>query len=314
MQIVTGENVSKMVDYSFGDHFSIWDKTLPNAFTKEANATNKEFLERAKEFEGKVMTLYIDNIRLYPRKVKTDTEYDTQFVDHLMLTNNLLALCSLLPLNSFIIYTGQEDTPIDENIRVPFNVLHIFAVNALYNNELISPFPFGLQRQMNPNDKRLEIMQNNLDAFVEPKKLLYINMAIGRNEERKPLGEFQTNEWVTTRFDEQSKFFPYEKYQDFLNELQDHKFVACPPGHGMDTHRIWETLYLRRVPVIKRHPYFEKLLKTFPVLFVDDWYELTHAFLEHYDAIYQEAQQMDLGRLDLQRIIENNVLIYQVGK
>lgn len=309
MEILTGDNVSKAVDYSFGDHFSLWDTTLPGAFTKFANATNREFLDKAKEFEGKVMSLYIDNLRLYPRYVKTDTEYDTKFVKFLMDTNNLLALCSLLPGNGFIIYTGQEDTPIDENIALPFNVFHVYGVNALYNNDKITPFPFGLQRQMNLKDNRLEIIKENLDKHVEPTKLLYLNMGIGRNEERKTLAEFKTNDWTTTRFDESSKFFPYEKYQNFLDELRDHKFVACPPGHGMDTHRIWETLYMRRVPVIKRHSYFEKLLEGFPILFVDNW-NLTKEFLESQDALYQEAQTVDVGRLDLSKIMAHNKELY----
>jgi hypothetical protein len=310
MQIITGDHISKAVDYSFGDHFSLWDTTLPGAFTKMANATNTEFLAKAKEFEGKVMTLYIDNLRLYPRYVKTDTEYDTQFVKFLMDTNNLLALCSLLPGNGFVIYTGQEDTPIDENIVLPINVFHIYGVNAVYNNERITPFPFGLQRQMNPDDKRLEIMLENVlygpSVYNIPNRLLYLNMGIGRNPEREVFKDFKTNEWVTTRFDDQSKFYPYSRYQNFLDELRDHKFVACPPGHGMDTHRIWETLYMRRVPIVKRHPYFEKLLEGFPVLWVNNWYDVTHALLENSEPIYQEALKMDLGRLDLEKIMTTN--------
>ncbi len=307
MQIITGDHISNAVDYSFGDHFSLWDNTLPGAFTKFANATNREFLDKTKEFEGKVMSLYIDNLRLYPRYVKTDTEYDTKFVKFLMDTNNLLALCSLLPGNGFVIYTGQEDTPIDSNIALPFNVFHVYGVNALFNNEKITPFPFGLQRQMNPNDRRLEIMKENVekDEHTEPTKLLYLNMGIGRNEERQSLAHYKTNNWITTRFDAQSKFFPYDKYQDFLNELKDHKFIACPPGHGMDTHRIWETLYMRRVPIIKEHPYFRKLLEGFPVLFVEDW-NITKKLLEQNDNLYEEVQQMDLTKLDLEKIMANN--------
>lgn len=304
MQILTGDHVSKAVDYSFGDHFSLWNP-LPGAFTKYANANNEEFLEVAKKFQGKVMSLYIDNLRLYPRLVKTDTEVDTKFVKFLMDTNNLLALCSLLPGNGFVIYTGQEDTPIDEHISLPVNVLRIYGVNALYNNDLITPFPFGLQRKMNDTDNRLEIIKDNIGKDADaPSKLLYINMGIGRNPERQVFSKFKTNDWVTTRFDEQSKFFPYERYQDFLDEIKDHKFVACPPGHGMDTHRIWETLYLNRIPILKRHPYFEKLLAGFPVLFVDEWTDITRELLENYS-----AAPVDLDLLDLDKIMSKNMPI-----
>jgi len=302
MQIITGDNVSKAVDYSFGDHFSLWN-TLPGAFTKFANANNREFLDKAKEFEGKFMTLYIDNLRLYARPVKTDTDNDKSFVNFLMMTNNLLALCSLLPSNGFIIFTGQEDTPIDDQIQLPLNVAKVFAVNAVYNTDQVVPFPFGLQRKMTDEDNRLDIMLQNIGDDTEPKKLLYINMGIGRNPDRQPIAKFETNNWVTTRFDENSKFFPYEKYQDFLDEIKNHKYMLCPQGHGMDTHRVWEALYLRRVPVMKRHPYYEKLMAGFPVLFVDDWSDVTEELLTQSD-LYARAQTMSLDELDLVKLME----------
>jgi hypothetical protein len=299
MQVITGKGISEKCDYSFGDHRGLWDKDLPGVFSKEANAHNTEFLEQAKQFEGKTMTLYIDNIRLYPRPLQVDREEDKNLVNYLFSFNNLLALCSLMPRNTFVIYTGEEDTPIDEYIQIPPNVKHIYAVNAVYNNDRITPIPFGLQRQMNPNDYRLGIIKAMIDTSKEPTKLLYINMGIGRNIERKPLAEYETNDWITTRFDAESKFFPYDQYADFLNELRDHKFVVCPKGHGFDTHRIWETLYMRRVPVMLRHPYFEILLKSFPVLFVDKWQDITKELLEQNDGLYQTAQTMNLDNLDL---------------
>lgn len=319
MQLICGQNLSKLVDYSFGDQRASWDSNLIGGFMKLANANNQEFLDKAKEFEGRVMTLYIDNIRLYPRPIETTSEADKFIVDRLLQTNNLLALCSLLPNNGFIIFTGEEDTPIDDKIALPPNVLKIYAVNALYNNDQIIPFPIGLQRQIGENDNRLEIMKKTIDQeklfFDIPKKLLYINCGIERNSERAPLVKFETNDWCTTRFDKDSKFFPYERYNEFLSELRDHKFVACPKGHGYDTHRIWETLYMRRVPVMLNDPYFRRLLAGFPVLFLNSWDEIKSDVFEAWvkdknfrpNELYQQAQTMDMSKLDLELIYKNAV-------
>lgn len=305
MQIIEGVALSKLCDYSFGDHAVLWNEHLTGnvAF---ANAMNTEFLAKAKEFEGRVMTLFIDNIRLYPREVKTDTENDKKFVDYLMKTNNLLALCSLLPNNGFVIYTGQEDTPIDKYISLPFNVEKIYAVNALYNTDNIIPFPFGVQRKIGANDHRLEILQKNVEEnkYVRPEKLLYINCGIERNKERERLAKFVTGKWATVRFDKDSKFFPYDKYQDFLDEIRNHKFMVCPQGHGADCHRNWEALYMRRVPVMKRHPYFTRLMEGFPVLFIDEWDEITRELLIQHDYLFEEALNLDLNKLDLLTIFK----------
>lgn len=315
MQIIEGNKLSELCDYSFGDHSFAWNKHLTGSF-EPANLSNLKFLSKAKEFEGKVMTLFIDNIRLYARNLEINTKYpqDLEFVNYLMQTNDLLALCAQLPKNQFIIFTSHEDTPIDNQIKLPDNVLKVYAVNALYNNDRIIPFPIGLQRQIGDNDKRLEIMkelvESEEDAIFtkEPNKLLYINCGVERNSERLPLLKFETNDWCTTRFDKDSKFFPYERYNEFLSELRDHKFVVCPKGHGYDTHRIWETLYMRRVPVMLDDPYFRRLLKGFEVLYIDKWENLEKYILEGVDYHYRWAQSMDLTKLDLNTLFKDSVI------
>lgn len=40
-------------------------------------------------------------------------------------------------------------------------------------------------------------------------------------------------------------------YDEYLNDLNDCVFCICPDGNGIDTHRIWESLYLGCVPVVE---------------------------------------------------------------
>ncbi len=302
MKIIEGTTLSNMCDYSFGDHMGATSIPRPkDGFMKFANATNTEFLAKCKEFEGRVMTLFIDNIRLYTngRTIWANAGPDADWVAYLMSQNDLLLLCAGLTNNKFVIFCSHEDTPIDSSISIPPNVLGIHAVNAEYNNDTIHPFPYGIQRELGENDNRATILKNELDKEVVPSKLLYINCGIGRNKEREPLADFQGLPWVTTRFDKDSKYFPYERYKDFLDEMRDHKFMICPQGHGMDCHRNWESLYMRRVPVMRDHPYFRRLMKGFPVLFVKEWSDVTEQLLEGNDHLFQQAQEMDLEKLDL---------------
>lgn len=313
VEIINGTTLSGMVDYSFGDHLGGIDPhNLPGGFMKLANATNLEFLEKAKEMEDQTMTLFIDNIRLYNRPLTVSSISDAQWVSFLQINNDLLALCTTLPNNRFIIFTSHEDTPIDEYIVVPENVT-IHAVNAVFNNEKVRPFPIGLQREIGQHDERLRIMEEEIvkDEHQEPTKLLYINCGLGveRNEaERAYLPTFARYNWATCRFEPQSKFYPYHRYRDFLKELKDHKFVVCPKGHGMDCHRNWETLYMRRVPVFKDHPYFRQLMAGFPALFVKEWEDITPLLLINNDFLYQKAQKMDMSDLDLRKLFVERVI------
>lgn len=313
MEIINGTSLSNICDYSFGDHMGAASIPRPKGgFMKYANAHNQEFLDKCKEYEGKIMTLFIDNIRLYNRPLFV-LEQDAPWVGHLLEMNDLLKLCAVLPKNKFVIFCSHEDTPIDKEIYVPPNVLGIHAVNAEYFNEHIHPFPYGLQRQFGEDDNRLSIMKElvEVDKPVTPTKLLYINCGVERNPDRAPLVKFEGLDWVTTRFDKDSKYFPYERYRDFLAELQDHKFMICPIGHGLDCHRNWESLYLRRVPVMKISPYFTRLMKGFPVLFVNQWSDVTKELLIKSEYLFKEAQKMNLNKLDLNLIFKQIMSSYE---
>lgn len=319
MEVITGTALSDKCDYSFGDHLGGRDpETLAGGFSKPANRTNEEFINICKQFEGKVMSLFIDNIRLYPRNMEVKA-IDVPYVIDLLLTNDLLGLCASLPKNKFVIFCSHEDTPIDNQIVIPENVLGIHAVNAAHFGAKIHPFPYGLQREINrpdePKDHRLSILKEEIDTrYQVPTKLLYINCGLGanrNNKERAYLPNFGGLPWVTTRFNEDSMYFPYDRYRDFLIEMRDHKFMICPEGHGMDCHRNWELLYMRRVPVMKKSPYFARLMEGFPVLFVEDWSSITRLLLEENDHLFQEAQTMSLKKLDLGLIFNSIVSSYE---
>lgn len=320
MQVINGTTLSNMVDYSFGDHLGGLDPVnLPGGFMKIANESNEEFLEKCKEFEGKVMTLFIDNIRLYNRPLLIK-EIDLPWITWLLSTNDLIGMCAKLTNNKFVIFTSHEDTPIDFYIgdrEMPENILGIHAVNAVFNTDKIHPFPIGLQRQIGLDDNRLEVMKQIVkkDEYQFPTKLLYINCGLGseRNEEERAfLPYFSRFPWATCRFEPQSKFFPYSRYTDFLTELKDHKFMVCPKGHGMDCHRNWETLYMRRVPIIKDHPYFRLLMKDYPVLYVRDWEDITPGLLVKNNHLYEQVQKMPFRKLDLSTLYSGIMAKYMI--
>lgn len=317
MEVINGKSLSELCDYSFGDHIggSNPDYCI-GGFIKPANFSNAEFILRVMEFQGKVMTLFIDNIRLYNRPVYANEGNDAKWVEYLLQYNDLLGLCGQLPNTRFIIFTSHEDTPIDEHIKIPDNVLGIHATNAVYNNDKIIPFPYGLQRPLGKDDHRIEIMRQEIekDETHIPSKLLYVNCGLGaeRNAgERAYLPNFEKYDWATCRFDKNSKFFPYDKYRDFLDEMRDHKFMICPQGHGIDCHRNWELLYMRRVPIMKQSPYFSRLMAGFPVLFVDEWSDVTEELLVAQDHLFQQAQAMSLKKLDLNLIFKSIVSSYE---
>jgi len=297
MELIEGVAVSELCDYSFGDQSGQWGN-ISTSFMKDANLNNVEFATKVFEIkkERDYMTLFIDNIRLYNRTIKDVKPEDKEYVWSLMENSDLLKLCSCFPDMRFIIFTNLEDTPTDEYIfdAIPENVLHISAVNAIAYGGKVSPAPYGVQRRMNDGDDRIDLLKTIMwESDYEYPYYLYVSHNEDSHEERKGIKElFRNNTWAIV---DESRV----SYKDFLSRLKQCKFMICPRGNAIDCHRNWEVLYMRRVPVMKRNSYLEQLFKNYPVLWVDDFAEVTQTMLMDNYHLYEQAQDLILGELSL---------------
>ena len=304
MELIEGVALSKLCDYSFGDQSGQWG-SIYTSFMKDANFLNTEFATKVFEVmqERDYMTVFIDNIRLYKRNIPSTKPQDRNYVNALMARSDLLDLCSNFTQMKFIIFTNLEDTPIDDQIRVPDNVLCISAVNAIAYGDKVIPAPYGVQRRMNQSDDRIEKLIDSMEYVPSnPRGLLYVSHNESSNAKRLGIKSlFYDKDWAEVN----EQRVPYNV---FLYNLSGSKFMICPVGNAIDCHRNWEVIYMRRVPVMTRDPYLEELYKDYPVLFVDDYSQVTKELLIENDDLFQRAQTMDLSGLTLptffDRIVE----------
>jgi hypothetical protein len=63
-------------------------------------------------------------------------------------------------------------------------------------------------------------------------------------------------------------------FDGYLNNIYNHKYVICPRGNGLDTHRLWEALYMGTFPIVKKD-INNSFYSDMPILFVNDWTEIT---------------------------------------
>ena len=67
----------------------------------------------------------------------------------------------------------------------------------------------------------------------------------------------------------------------FAQEMNQYKFVACPRGNGIDTHRFWEALYRGSVPIVIASKWSKSLkYLDLPLIEVSDWTEAGDAIKE----------------------------------
>ena len=305
MELIEGVALSKLCDYSFGDQSGQWGN-IYTSFMKDANFLNTEFATKVFEVmqTRDHMTVFIDNIRLYKRQIESVKPEDERYVNALMSRSDLLDLCANFPQMKFIIFTNLEDTPIDNFIlnKIPENVACISAVNAITHNDKVIPAPYGVQRRMNPSDDRIEQLTQYMEHVPsKPRNLLYVSHNESSNVKRMGIKSlFYDKDWAEVN----EQRVPYNI---FLYNLSGSKFMICPIGNAIDCHRNWEVLYMRRVPIMTRDPYLQKLFENYPVLFVDKYSDVTEELLLANDHLFQQAQTMDLSDLTLPKFFDKIV-------
>ena len=303
MELIEGVALSRLCDYSFGDQAGQWGN-IHTHFMKESNLMNFEFVSKVFEIQKNrdYMTLFIDNIRLYKRDIVEVKESDKPIVNAMMENSDLLKLCGEFPEMKFIIFTNLEDTPLDEYIfnSIPNNVIRICAANSMVWGDKVIPAPYGVQRTMSYNDDRIQVLQSYMTKEKMPTsfRLLYVGINENSHEERKGLTEkFIDNPWATVETERVN-------FETYLDRMWRCKFVLCPRGNAIDCHRNWETVYMGRVPVMKRNPFLEELYAPYPVLWVDDYSEVTEHLLLDNNQLFIDAQNVDLSSLDLNNFFE----------
>ena len=97
---------------------------------------------------------------------------------------------------------------------------------------------------------------------------------------------FKDKPWVTA---EESV-----SQEHYLEQIRKHRFVICPRGNGVDTHRMWETIYLGAIPIVKRDIAHSDWMDL-PIVWVDDWGQVTPEFIESVDLSSRSIEKAKLS-------------------
>jgi hypothetical protein len=173
----------------------------------------------------------------------------------------------------YILVTHNADTNIE--IVPPENVIW-FAQNVNIKHPKIQSIPIGLENDFWLKDKK-DKMIKKLQQHRNYKAMVYVNHNVKTNPDRqKPYDVLRGQSWATINNGANGQGF-----DNYLDNIYNHPFVVCPAGNGIDTHRTWECLYMGTIPIEKRN-INNQFYTDLPILFVDDWEEITEKFL--YDA------------------------------
>lgn len=171
--------------------------------------------------------------------------------------------------------THQSDKPLTNKIikMRPSCISQWYSLNLDEENLTVESIPFGLSNNMSKKNltyinkipKNLKLENKNFKLYVNFRK------STNRNERDALYQYFQNFDWVITKNPELS-------LEEYEKDLKENLFVLCPWGNGVDTHRLWETLYSGSIPITKKHPTFNKF-NDLPIIQVDSYKDINYQML-----------------------------------
>lgn len=151
-------------------------------------------------------------------------------------------------------------------------VSRIYAVNCDISHPMITKVPLGFM------DGKKVPSNDNLPKDI----LCYLNLGLYneyelqfikcRNIRQQCISFFKDKDFIT--YDT-----PTLSQDEFENKIKRSKFVLCPFGYGLDTHRFYEAYASGAIPIVMTSG-LDDVHKKFNAVIVNDWSEVTEEFLK----------------------------------
>jgi len=206
---------------------------------------------------------------------------------------------------------GNSYHPFGEKLAdiVPKNVVRIFCQNCLVskdhpNYDKFVIVPIGIENYIECKRKDCGFIPDNavekhrllsiVDTSLSPiSDQLYSNFAVRQNCQSREHRELIKKISVDS---------PHIKWQEptltteqFYREVLNHEATICAQGNGPgDNHRIYEVLYLNRIPITFNGEMYDRLHKNFPVVYLEQAEMLLDK--SYMDSLISKAKNTDWNR------------------
>jgi hypothetical protein len=169
----------------------------------------------------------------------------------------------LAPESPFVLFSGNSDRTIDRRLarflRRP-SLVAWFANNVAVEHPRLFPLPLGIGEPSAVHGDAGERLREVRSAIVPKTRLFSVSFDVKTNPQERIRCLAETGLELDAPTDA----------RDYLERLASAYFCVAPCGNGIDTHRTWEALYVRTVPVVTRSVLTERYPEL-PLVVLDDW-------------------------------------------
>jgi hypothetical protein len=230
--IISGEKFQMLADITIGTFDKILYNPNNNKFSKEI-VNIDEIFDITKYNKIFVFT---DNLEQFNNKFK-DQLYDKIIISH-----------------------NSDHGINDQYINSLNNIKKQYSQNCLILHKNLCAIPIGIEN-MQWFDHQIFHTERNKN--VHKTKYIYFNFCLNTHPSRLVCHQ---------QLKDKIEWTPVVPKKEYFHELHKHKYAICPRGNGLDTHRLWEALYLDVIPIVLKGDYVQ--IDSLPIIVLNSWTDL----------------------------------------
>jgi hypothetical protein len=166
----------------------------------------------------------------------------------------------------FVLISGNSDRDFNFTLTgVPENLRRLYLQNSFVSDSnLIRTLPIGVENFRHSTNGLPRSLKSRFEFQVKRNQILLgpFGATHAERAELLNLESYRDISVITQRMSPRM-------YSKFASEF---KFVACPRGNGVDTHRIWEALYRGSIPIVLDNPWSQSLdYLGLPIIRIPAW-------------------------------------------
>jgi len=272
MNIVSGEKIQNLCDYYLGTRSQLTTNPFAHSqHEKHLCIDSSDLAEQMKKPDIRTLFCYIHLLETHLKPLVEALSHVTNPITlffHNGDTTFTQAHCKALLQNKNVscIYSQNLSIPPDDRLKP----LPIGIANSMWAHGNIYTWALGLQM---PLSKKTQLVYFYFDVNTNANK-------------RQSCFDIACSKGIGVQ--------PKRALSEYIQTLSTFKFAICPEGNGIDTHRFWECLYLKVIPICPRNVVTEYYSKSFPVVLLNTWDELN---VEEIGTFYETCNWSNYDKL-----------------
>lgn len=180
--------------------------------------------------------------------------------DRVFINGDLVMSFARVPRRKHVYVVHNSDQAFDGTKLAALlpTALHVYAINTTVTHPQLTTIPLGFP------DAALPFLSSFVRPDVPRDIEMYMNFTLGTNTSKR------SDCWTALKDDPRVVVKSGRSRSEYYEDLCRSKYVLCPEGTGIDTHRVYEAILCGATPVVLRNPLAEFYSK-YPVKIISSW-------------------------------------------